>query len=106
MAARKKKTHDEGTREKIRVTQLINRLQDCAFGTVEMTPAQMKAAEICLKKALPDLSQIEQHNTSDQTTYLVQVPSPVENPADWERLAEETAVKALEHALEEPNDDE
>lgn len=45
-------------REKIRTTQLINRLQDHAFGTVEMTDTQIKATAILLKKSLPDLQAI------------------------------------------------
>lgn len=49
----------ERVRQRIQVTQLINRLQKCANGEVEMTPTQIRAAEIVLKKALPDLSAVE-----------------------------------------------
>jgi len=60
MAARKlRKFHDEQTRAKIQATQLINRLQDCVFGKVEMTPYQVTAAMGLLKKVLPDLKQSE-----------------------------------------------
>lgn len=65
MAARSKKIrHDENTREKIRASQLINRLQDHALGQVEMTSTQVRAAEVCLRKVLPDLS--ESHVTTDK----------------------------------------
>ncbi len=50
--------HDARTRSKIQTSQLINRLNDYAFGKCEMTRGQVKAAEILLKKALPDLSAI------------------------------------------------
>ncbi len=46
-------------REKIKTTQLINRLQNHALGTVEMSPTQVRATEILLKKRVPDLSSVE-----------------------------------------------
>jgi hypothetical protein len=87
MAARINKKHQDSVRLRIQVSQLINRLQGCAMGKVEMTPAQMKAAEVLLKKALPDLSQVEQHNTGDTKTYLVQTPLEAKDPESWEQAA-------------------
>jgi hypothetical protein len=60
MAARKIHTtlRDEW-RQKIKASMLINRLQDHAFGDVEMTPTQLKEAEILLKKVAPDLARTE-----------------------------------------------
>lgn len=43
-------------REKIKTTQLINRLQNHALGTVELSPTQVRAVEILLKKRIPDLT--------------------------------------------------
>lgn len=43
-------------REKIRTTQIINRLQDHINGKVEMVPSQVTAALGLLKKRLPDLA--------------------------------------------------
>jgi hypothetical protein len=48
--------HDERTRAKIQTSQIANRLSDHVFGKVEMSPTQVKAAEILLRKTLPDLS--------------------------------------------------
>lgn len=59
MAARKHLAHDQKTREKIRTSQLINRLEKSAFGEIELTPQQIKSIEILLKKALPDLASIQ-----------------------------------------------
>lgn len=57
MAARKNLTHDEETRKKIQVSQLINRLAQNAFSDVDiMSAGQIKSAEILLRKALPDLA--------------------------------------------------
>lgn len=60
MAARTVKIrHDDNTRAKIQVSQLLNRLQDHVFKDVEVTSTQMKAIEILLRKILPDLSTVE-----------------------------------------------
>lgn len=48
--------HDEDTRAKIQASQLINRLQNHALGKTEMEQSQIKAAEVLLRKSLPDLS--------------------------------------------------
>lgn len=49
----------EEAREKIKTTQLINRLQDHALGEVELSPTQVRAVEILLKKRIPDLASTE-----------------------------------------------
>lgn len=59
MAARLRKHHQDDVREKIQASQIINRLQDHFDGAVELSATQMKAAEILLKKSLPDLSAVE-----------------------------------------------
>ena len=59
MAPRFNLKHDEETRAKIQTSQLINRLQKLANGEVEMTQTQLKAAEILLKKSLPDLANVQ-----------------------------------------------
>ncbi len=48
----------EEAREKIKTTQLINRLQDHGLGELEMTPTQVRAIEILLKKRVPDLTSV------------------------------------------------
>lgn len=74
MAARKRKVlHDDRTREKIRTSQLLNRLHAYALNEsdpqtkkpVKLEPGQVKAIEILLRKSMPDLSQVEgtlEHN--------------------------------------------
>lgn len=52
----------EATRQKVQASQLINRLQDHVLGEVELSATQVRAAEILLKKTLPDLT--ENKNTS------------------------------------------
>ena len=59
MAARLDPAHDERTRAKIQTSQLINRLFSHANGEVEMSATQVRAAEVLLKKTLPDLQAVE-----------------------------------------------
>jgi len=72
MATRKNLSHDQRTREKIRTSQLVNRLEKSAFGEVELTTGQIKSIEILLKKALPDLSAITLSGTGDDGALAVQ----------------------------------
>ena len=52
--------HTEETRQKIRATELINRLTVHALSrTPVMDATQVRAAEILLKKILPDQKQVE-----------------------------------------------
>jgi hypothetical protein len=46
-------------RAKIQSSQIINRLQNHLDGEVNLSPTQVKAAEILLKKSIPDLSSTE-----------------------------------------------
>lgn len=80
MAVRKRNWIDPKTREKIKTTQIINRLQKFALGEddpcskpdedgnrkkVEMSPAQVKAAHILLNKNMPDLTSSDINVTQD-----------------------------------------
>ena len=60
MAATKRNPmHIEATRKRVQTTQLVNRLQDHALGKCEMSPTQVTAANILLKKTTPDLSAVD-----------------------------------------------
>ena len=59
MAARLNKLHTEEIRTKIKTSQLLNVLQDHAFGhSEELSQSRMKAIEILLRKSLSDLSAV------------------------------------------------
>lgn len=51
--------HLESTRARIQAAKLIDRLDAAAMGEVDLTPQQVRAIEILLKKTLPDLSATE-----------------------------------------------
>jgi|TARA_R100000501_G_C2617966_1_gene111451 uncharacterized protein YjiS (DUF1127 family) len=69
MAARQKLSHDQKTREKIRTSQLINRLAKHALEDLELSTSQVKAIEILLRKTLPDLKQLEISGTVATITH-------------------------------------
>lgn len=52
------KLHQDDVRAKIQASQLVNRLQSHVDGKTELSPSQIKAAEILLRKSLPDLSAV------------------------------------------------
>ena len=45
--------------ERIQATQIINRVNDCALGIIEMTAIELTAAKMCMAKVVPDLKQTE-----------------------------------------------
>jgi hypothetical protein len=69
------RAHQKDIREKIKTTQLINRLQAFALGepapnateddnaALEMDALRLKATEILLRKSLPDLSNVTHEGT-------------------------------------------
>ena len=62
------KQHADKTREKIKVTQIVNRLNKYANGELtddDVSSGQIKAMEILLRKALPDLSSVSYEGQMD-----------------------------------------
>lgn len=68
MAARLRKTHQEDVRTKIRVTELINRVQAYALGELDdsdVSSTRLNAIKMLLAKTLPDLTSVEISGDSD-----------------------------------------
>lgn len=59
MAARKRTWTPDLVRERIRISMLRHRLENHVLGKLEMSATQIKAAEILLRKCLPDLSAVQ-----------------------------------------------
>lgn len=83
MAARKKLNHDDRTREKIRTSQLINRLTDHALGKVEMNSSQVSAALGLIRKTLPDLAAVEMTGQVEQINRISAQPQKYESDEKW-----------------------
>lgn len=71
MAARNRPGLSENTRKRIQATMLVKRLSSHALGEAEMTSTQIKAAEILLKKALPDLTAVEMDASVEGSVTLI-----------------------------------
>jgi hypothetical protein len=59
MPARLNLRHQQMVRDKIQASVLIQRLEAHAMGEVDMTPTQVRSAEVLLKKIVPDLSAVQ-----------------------------------------------
>lgn len=57
--ARLNRNHQEMVREKIRASMIINHLQNCLLGKLEMTDRQVRIAFGLLAKSMPDLQRTE-----------------------------------------------
>ena len=84
MAARNRPYLAQATKDRIRATMLIKRLQDHALNKVEMSPTQVQAAKILLGKVIPDIKSVDHTGGTDNvmrleiTTYAhTQAPLPV-----------------------------
>lgn len=74
MAARLNGAHTADIRQKIKTSQLVNRLQDFVLGgndpktgkPIEVDGNRLKAIEILLRKALPDLSNVQVSGDPEQ----------------------------------------
>lgn len=58
MAARKNLKHSDRTRDKIRTSMLLNRLETFVEGKCDLNAAQVSAALGLIKKTLPDLAAV------------------------------------------------
>ena len=60
MAARLRRVElDEEWRKRIQTSMLLKRLEDHVLGDVEMSATQLRAAEVLLRKSMPDLTATE-----------------------------------------------
>jgi|SRR5215831_3738988 len=81
--ARRKYDIERDVRDKILVSRIINRLQGHILEGHEMSPTQIQAAQILLKKALPDLVYQESHNTHEHV--FAEVPKTA-SMDEWKQL--------------------
>lgn len=85
MAARTRKLKVTDTwRDKIRVGMIINHLRNHILGRIEMSPTQLRAAEILLRKVAPDLQAVE-HSGEVQHSYVARTPPVSRNTEEWSK---------------------
>lgn len=96
MAKRKQLFHPDEVREKIKASQLCNRLHAHAFGEIELTATQVKSIEILLRKSMPDLSAAEV--VSEIThRYVARVPSKAPDAKTWQQANAPVVDDATRH---------
>jgi hypothetical protein len=79
LAARiNKPNHEEKTKNLIRASQLLNRLNSFANGECELSAAQVNAARIVIGKEIADLKAIEISGDSENPLTIVMgwMPTP------------------------------
>jgi len=92
MAARTlRPRHQDEIREKIKTSQLLNRLTNHSLGLLEkpMDASQVAAALGVLRKALPDLSAVD-HSGSVEQVYSFAVPIGQSDTRSAEEWAQQT----------------
>lgn len=92
MAARTRKgTKDKPwpqvTRDRIQASMLVNRLQSHVLGECDMKPTQVQAALGLLKKAMPDLSSVEQ-KSEVTVRNVVAMPEVKASTDEWQAAIE------------------
>ena len=80
MAARLRPRHQDEIRAKIQTSQLINRLMDHALGEVELSPTQIRAIEVLLKKSVPDLQAIQLSGDPDNPVAIAEIKRSILDP--------------------------
>lgn len=76
MAARHRKLHWDEVRERIKTSQLLNRLQNNGLGKLkkEMTLGQIRSAVAVLNKAMPDLQRTELTGRDGEPVQVTTLP--------------------------------
>ena len=89
-------TNPEQLRKRIQTGRVLDRVQKCAKGEIEMSNIEMQAAKLLLDKAMPSMQAVQQE-ISETKSFVVETPKPVKDDTGWEESAR-VAVKALEKA--------
>ena len=92
MPARKTPFLDQRVREKIQASMLIRALHDCVEGRNKMTSVQVRAAEVLLKKVVPDLAAVEHSGETSVKHVISSEPMTVE---EWKRDVEQQDLPPL-----------
>lgn len=82
MANSLRRTHAQKSVQRIKTGMLIKRLSDHVRGDIEMTATQIRAAEILLRKSVPDLSPVGHDGKAvGSAPVVVMFGSPDQRPA-------------------------
>lgn len=82
MAARLRKTHQDDIRTKIKVSNIIDRLEKHVAGEIEMTSSQVTSAKILLDKTMSNAPQIVESKTELSGTVINKIERHIVHPKD------------------------
>lgn len=75
MAARLKPRHQDDIRAKIKISNIIDRLEKCIAGEIELSAQQVTSAKILLDKTMSNApTEIEQKTEHSGTVNIAKVP--------------------------------
>lgn len=95
MPARVKKIrHDEDTRLRIKVGNILNRLEKAYNGEIELSQTQVNIAKLLLAKVLPDLTSVE-HSGEVTNNYVARIPQRQGDVETWLKSASGNLNQAL-----------
>ena len=84
----------ETARATIDAEKMLNLLQDNALGKIELDAIRQKSIEICLRKALPDLSAVEVEQTN--AAPFAVIPQQSKDAKAWEASVTKASEKPTE----------
>jgi hypothetical protein len=95
---------DERTRQRIKTSMLVNRLSDHVLNGADMSPTQIRAAEILLNKTLANLTATEL--VGSVATYVARLPEPAHDAAAWLASVDKPMLSAtsVQHGDKGPTD--
>jgi len=71
-------------RQRIQVGVICDKLAKHIAGKCKMTATQVRAAEILLRKAVPDMASVE-HSGEVTQHYVAEIPAPAATAEEWSR---------------------
>jgi transposase len=77
------KHQTEACRAKIKTTLILGRLMKHLEGKLELSPTQVRCAEIMLNKSLANLTATE--ISGEVASFVMRLPEPATDMASWER---------------------
>jgi hypothetical protein len=72
-------------RRSINGQAIIARLTGHIMGTVELSTSQVHAAQVLLRKIIPDLNSVEVSAQPDNRVTVIRAPLPMQTAEEWER---------------------
>lgn len=78
MAVRKRLYHPDEVRQKIKTSQLVNRLTSHVLDNLELSATQVTAAIALIRKTMPDLSNVENLHVGDKRRPVYVLPADVD----------------------------